>query len=194
MAGMWWRALGVLGSLVLAALIVLGYYLYTAPPELGVHEGEMLPDLELEDFTGKGRLRLSALREKPVVIVVFDTAWPATVPYLKQIERLRALYLDRGLVVVGISTDAEKDTVDNLMRTQQINFYVLRDPGGLYVRSTFGSPTPPTPDTFVVAPGGRLVAVYPELVNWRNAFERRRVEAILPPTGAGSTPPAAASP
>ena len=191
MAVMLWRFVGVLGSIVVAGLLVLGYHLYTAPPMLGLREGDPLPNLELEDFTGKGRLQLGALRDKPVVIVVFDTAWAATVPYLKQLERLRALYHDRSLVVVGISTDAARDSVEALLRTQQINFYILRDPGGLYVRPAFGSPTPPTPDTFVVAPGGKVVASFAEVVDWRRASERRRVEAILPPIEAGHASPAA---
>ncbi|HEX6736829.1 MAG TPA: redoxin domain-containing protein [Vicinamibacteria bacterium] len=186
------RLLAVLGCLVVAALVVLGFYYSTAPPALRVHEGEALPDLELPDFTGQGRLRLYSLRDRPLLVVVFDTSWPATVPYLRQMEKLRALYQDRGLVVIGISTDADQEAVDNVFRTEQINFYVLRDPRGTYTRPAFGSPTPPTPDTFVVAPGLKVTAALAEPVDWRNAYEHQRIEAVLPPPG--SPPPSTARP
>jgi peroxiredoxin len=182
------RVLAVLGCLVVAALVVLAFYYSTAPPALRVREGDALPELELPDFTGEGRLRLSSLRDKAVVVVVFDTAWPATLPYLRQIEKLRALYYDRGLVVVGISTDADQEAVNNLLRTEKINFYVLRDPRGTYVRPALGSPTAPTPDTFVVAPGLRVTAALAEPIDWRSVYERRRVEDVLPPMGSPSPP------
>ena len=185
------RLLTVLGCLLVAALVVLGFYYSIGSPVLKLREGELLPDLELPNLEGHGLIRLSSLREKPVVLVVFDTSWPATVPYLQQIERLRARYHDRGLVVVGISTDADKEAVDNLLRTQQINFYVLRDPGAIYVRPAFGSPTAPTPDTFVIAPGLRVVAALAEPVDWRDPLERKRVEDLLPPPGWAPSPPTA---
>jgi peroxiredoxin len=176
-----WRLLGVLGSLALAGLVVLGFYFYKAPPALQVRVGQQMPDLELPDYTGKGRLRLSSLRDYPVVLSVFDTAWPATPPYLKELEKLRALYHDRNLVVVGISVDPIDEGVNALFGRQPINFWLLRDAGALTIRPLIGFPTEPTPDTFVIAPGGRVVEAHAEPVNWRDVHARRPLEAILPP-------------
>jgi peroxiredoxin len=175
------RVLAVLGSLALAGLIVLGFYYYRAPPALQLRPGQTLPELELEDHTGKGRLALSALRDHAVVLTIFDANWPATGPYLQDLERLRALYHDRNLVVVGIAVDPIDDGVAALFRFHRINFYVLRDPGALKVRPLFGAPTEPTPDTYVIAPGGRVIEAHAEPVNWRSLDARRALESVLPP-------------
>jgi peroxiredoxin len=189
------RVLTVVGCLLVAGLVVLGYHYFIAPPALNVRTGDPLPDLELWDVPGNSRMRLSAMRGKPAVVVVFDTSWPETIPYLKQMEKLRALYHDRGLVLVGIAVDAEPGPAENLLRTEQINFYVLRDPGATYVRPAFGSPTPPTPDTFVVTPGLTIADAHAEPVDWRDAFARKRIEAILPPVATSPFfPPARPSP
>src|SRR5262245_57499366 len=165
------RALLVLGPMLAAALVVFLVQYWKAPVALKVHAGDTIPDLELPDFTGDGRVRLSWLRESPLLIVVFELSRPETVSYLKLIERVRATYMDRHLVVVGISTDTDKDAVDALLRKEQIAFYVLRDPGGLVVRTALGAPTPPTPDTILVAPGGRVVDAFSEPVDWRDPRE-----------------------
>jgi peroxiredoxin len=175
------RLAAVLGSLALGVLIVLAYLFYNAPPALRLRAGQAMPDLELPDFTGKGGLRLSSLHAQPVVLAVFDMAWPATPPYLRDLERLRALYQDRGLIVVGISVDPIDDSVDAVYRLQPINFYLLRDAGALALRPVLGAPTEPTPDTYLIAPGGRVAAAYAEPVNWRDPAARRPLEAILPP-------------
>jgi peroxiredoxin len=182
------RVLLVLGPMLAAVLVVFLVQYWKAPLALKVHPGQTIPDLELPDFTGQGRVRLSWLRESPVMIVVFEAGQPDTVPYLRLVERMRALYYERHLVVVGISTDMDKDVVDGMMRKEQISFYILRDPGGLVVRTALGSPTLPTPDTILVAPGGRVVEALSEPVDWRDPRERQRIEAILPPPSQGPTP------
>jgi peroxiredoxin len=184
------RALLVLVP-ILAAIAVVGLVQYwKAPVALKVHAGETVPDLELPDFTGQGRVRLSMLRASPVMIVVFEASRPESVPYLKLVERMRALYMERQLVVVGIATDQDTEVVQNLLRKEQLAFYILRDPGGLVVRTAFGSPTPPTPDTILVAPGGRVVEALSEPVDWRDPRERKRLEAILPPPSPATPSPA----
>lgn len=182
------RALAVLAPILAVVLVVFLVQYWRAPAALRVRPGQTLPDLELPDFREEGRVRLSALRESPLLIVIFEAGRPETPPYLNMVERMRALYMDRHLVVVGISTDMEKEPVDALMRTEQIGFYVLRDPGGVIVRTAFGAPTLPSPDTILVAPGGRVAEALSEPVDWRDPRERQRIEAILPPLPAGAAP------
>jgi peroxiredoxin len=182
------RSLKVVGSLLVAVAVVLGFYYAVGAPVLKLHEGDLLPAVELPDLAGQTRVQLHSLRGRAAVVVVFDTRWPGTAAYLRQLEKLHARYYSRGLVVIGISTDADKDAVDTIVRTEQISFFVLRDPGALHLRAGFGPPKLPTPDTYLITPELRVAAALSEPVDWLSPLERKRIEDILPPPPARNSP------
>ena len=60
-----------------------------------LQDGDAAPDFTLQDTEGKNELRLSDLREKPVVLVFGSCTCPPFVASLRSVEDLQAKYNDR---------------------------------------------------------------------------------------------------
>ena len=67
---------------------------------------------------------------------------------------------------------------------QAITFPVFHDPGGRATQAAWG--TPRGPESYLLDASGRVVAAFPEPVDWMRDEHRLRVEGLLP-----SPPPGA---
>jgi peroxiredoxin len=73
-------------------------------------------------------------------------------PLLNELSRL---YQDRGMVVVGIAGDEQKELVDRFVQERPLHFDVLLDPQGA-VGTEYGITG--YPETFLIDREGRLIA------------------------------------
>lgn len=106
------------------------------------------PEFKLKDLSGK-EIKLSDYKGK-VVVVNFWATWcgPCRVE-VPDLVKLRGLYHDRGLEVIGISLDDEEDReeVVNFVKTFKVNYPVVM--GDLEVLRAYGQ-IDSIPVTFII--------------------------------------------
>lgn len=163
---------------VVSAALVLGFWVAKAPRATPVREGDLAPDFDLPSVYDSGRDSLSRLRGSPVLFVLFDTRWPRSQAYMRQLERMHRRYLQQGLVVLAVALD--DDTAILRAVLPSITFPMLADPGGKAIAQTWGRPHGETPETYLIAPGGRVAHVFLEPPDWTASANRRVLESLMP--------------
>jgi len=140
----------VAAGLVLLALLV-------AMSEPGRHTESPKPQEEVPNFTfelaGQPR-QLSDLRGQVVVLNFWATWCPPCVAEMPSLERIQQRFSGRGLVVLGISVDADAAEYENFLRTYKITFPNYRDPGKS-IATRYG--TFMYPETYIIDRQGRLI-------------------------------------
>jgi cytochrome c biogenesis protein CcmG/thiol:disulfide interchange protein DsbE len=125
----------------------------------------------LPQLSASGTTTLSALRGKVVVLNVF-ASWcepcKAEAPVLAQAQQTLSA---RGGTVLGVTYLDNAGDSQKFVRTERINYPVVRDVNGGFVRS-FG--TTGVPETFVIDRRGRIAAVR------RYQLDSRWLERTLP--------------
>jgi len=174
---------GVLAALVIAAAVMVGFGYLRGKRATHVRPGEDAPDAELAAVEGAGG-RLRANLGAATVVVFFDTRWPVMRRYAELLERFYRKYQRRGLRVIGICLDDSKDAARDFIHAQAITFTVFHDPGGRATQAAWG--TPRGPEAYLLDASGRVVAAFPDPVDWLRDEHRSRVEGLLP-----SPPPGA---
>ena len=174
---------GALAALLIAGAIVVGFGYLRGKRATHVRPGEAAPDVELAAVEGVG----GRLRENlgvATVVVFFDSRWPVMPRYSEVLERFYRKYQRRGVRVIGICLDDSKQTARDFIHARAITFTVLHDPGGRASRAGWG--TPLGPESYLLDSSGRVVAAFPDPVDWLRDEHRSRVEGLLP-----SPPPGA---
>jgi peroxiredoxin len=112
----------------------------------GVGKNQRAPEFSLPSLKG-GRVSLSQLKGK-VVLVDFWAQWcEPCKKELPELEKIAKQYAGRGVVVLGISIDKQRENAEKLARQLGISFDVLLDPAGS-VAGIYDLPKMPT--SFVV--------------------------------------------
>lgn len=93
------------------------------------------------------------------------------------IEQLHREYRARGLVVLAVNMEESPETVAAWVRSKHVSMDVLLDPPGVATRAWTVTATP---STFLVDPGGRLVARAVGTRPWTAPEGRAVIEALLP--------------
>ena len=139
----------VLGLVALALFLALE----SEPPfQESPRPSEEVPDFT---FTDQGReQRLADLRGHVVVLNFWATWCPPCVAEMPSLERIHQRFSGRGLVVLGVSVDADKAEYENFLRTYKITFPNYRDPGKS-IATRYG--TFMYPETYIIDRQGRLV-------------------------------------
>src|SRR5215471_1764747 len=116
--------------------------------------GDRFPDFELKDLKGHA-VSWKQFQGKVVVVNLWMTTCPPCRKEMPMLQGLQDKYSDRGVVFVGISTDANARTADKFARKIGIKYTLLIDPP-LYTeefeQKKFGFLGLPT--TFVVDSSG----------------------------------------
>src|SRR5258706_475591 len=108
----------------------------------GVTKGMRAPDFSLPTLKGS-RLSLSALRGK-VVLIDFWAQWcEPCKKELPQLERIAKEFAPRGVVVLTVNIDKQRDNAERLARQLGLTLDVLLDPAGS-VAGTYDLPKMPT--------------------------------------------------
>jgi peroxiredoxin len=174
---------GSLAALLVAAALVVGFGYLRSKRATHLRPGDAAPDVQLASVEGRGG-RLRENLGPATVVVFFDSRWPIMPRYAEVLERFYRRYQRRGLRVIGICLDESRDAARDFIRSRAITFTVLHDPGGRATRDAWGAPL--GPESYLLDASGRVVAAFPDPVDWLRDEHRSRVEGLLP-----SPPPGA---
>lgn len=162
-----------------AALVLLGYWYFRSPESTLIKVGMAAPDLELPSVRSGGvKTRLSNFRGRPVLLIMYMAGCKPCERDMGSLERLHREFLQKGLVVLGVSVDADAAAREDFIRRHQITFIVLEDPSGRAVREAYGSWK--MPEAYLIDAAGKVDAVYLGSVEWRSPEVRERIERLLP--------------
>jgi peroxiredoxin len=119
--------------------------------------GQTVADFTLKDPRDDQEVRLSGLKDKKAIVVVFlGTECPVNNAFLPVLTGLHKEFADKGVVFLGINAN-QQDTparVAEHARKAELPFPVLKDVGNR-VADQFGAQR--TPEAFVLAPGGKVL-------------------------------------
>ncbi len=105
--------------------------LLASPAALAVKAGERPPPLVAQN-AGQQLLGLQDYRGK-VVYVDFWASWCAPCRQaMPQYDRLYKQWASRGLVVLGVNLDSDRDDADRALKRRPVSFPVVYDPAGTW--------------------------------------------------------------
>lgn len=145
----------------------------SAPPAVTAARNDPFLELSLQDPQGR-TIKLSDFGGKVRVFDLWATWCGPCREGIRHLNELYDRYRDQGLVVVGISVDADPADVVEFTRA-----FPMRYPGGMLndqASALFGDPES-VPTTYIVDRSGRAVRVYRGLVN--AAALEREILALL---------------
>jgi len=162
-----WLPVGIVVVLValLAALFAFG--LGRNPTVVQpVIVGKAAPAFRLEELSGRGAMSLGAFHGQ-VVVLNFWASWCADcVAEHQALESVFGRFRDQGVAFVGVSFEDQASAAEGFARQMGMRWPLLGDPGSA---TAIDYGVTGVPETFVIAPDGRVVAKtigpvsYPEL-------------------------------
>jgi peroxiredoxin len=140
------RASFLITSLTLfLALFLAGCYSRSVPPLIG----KPAPQFTVQDSDRK--IALSDFRGKVVVLNFWATWCPPCVEELPSLIQMQQQMKDKGVVVLAISVDADKNSYDRFLKEHNVNLLTVRDEAmqsnNLYRTSKF-------PETYIIDRNG----------------------------------------
>jgi peroxiredoxin len=147
----------------------------------------LAPDFDLPE-AGGGRIRLSELRGKTVVLNFWTTTCQPCLEEMPSIADLAKILHDRkDVVVLTVSTDALKETAMSALKTLLHDpvppFKVLLDPESTVVHDKYG--TSLFPETWIIDPHGVIRARFDGARDWSNAMVLDLIESFERPIACG---------
>ncbi len=129
-------------TIAVAATVLLASALAWA----GVGKGQRAPEFALPALKG-GTTSLASLRGK-VVLIDFWAQWcEPCKKELPQLDRLAKEYASKGVAVIAVNIDKQRDNAERMVKQLGLSLNVLLDPAGA-VAGTYDLPKMPT--SFVV--------------------------------------------
>jgi cytochrome c biogenesis protein CcmG/thiol:disulfide interchange protein DsbE len=140
---------------VLAGALTLGILASTVPAaDKGIKAGDSFPDLT--SFSLEGKLP-DDLKGK-VVLVDFWASWcgPCKDSF-PVMEELQTRFGKKGLVVLAVNLDEDKETMTDFLKKHPVTFTVVRDAKKKLV-STVNIKS--MPSSFILTPDGKVASVH----------------------------------
>jgi cytochrome c biogenesis protein CcmG, thiol:disulfide interchange protein DsbE len=128
----------------------------------GLKPGTPVPDFRLRALAG-GTSDLASRRGRVVLVNFWATWCPPCVEEMPSLERLHRALGPEGLVVIGISVDADDNAVRDFVARAGVSFPMLRDPGA---HTAAAYRTTGYPETFVIGRDGRLLRTFVGPAEW----------------------------
>ena len=147
-------------SLALAATLV-----WRVAPYLelnNVQPGDRAPGFELTADSGVG-VSLDDYRGKYVLLNFWATWCPPCVQELPSLNTLHQQLERDGLVVLGVSVDAQQEQYNSFLESFGVAFPTARDPE-MKIASLYG--TSKYPETYLIDPEGYVLRKYVGAENW----------------------------
>ncbi len=138
-------------------LFLCGCYSGTRPP----HIGARAPDFTVQDADRK--LSLSDFRGKIVVLNFWATYCPPCIEETPSLEQLQQRLKDKGIVVLGVSWDADGDAYHKFLIEHKIDFPTVRD---VEQRSSKLYGTLKIPETYIIDRKGIVRRKFISAVDW----------------------------
>jgi peroxiredoxin len=129
-----------------------------APPAV-TKVGGTAPDFTLQDFKG-GRFTLSSSMKENTVVLWFTNLCEGCQSVIPDVKLLKSEYEKKGVEFVAVSVlGKDRETVENVMKKNGVNFRFLYDPDGKATASYAGrfvEATCPLKNIYVIKKGGTI--------------------------------------
>jgi peroxiredoxin len=89
--------------------------------------GDRFPDFTLKNLTGR-EVSWREFQGKVVVVNFWMTTCPPCKKEMPMLQQLQNKYADRGVVILGISTDGQARTAASFVRRLKISYPIVLDP------------------------------------------------------------------
>lgn len=165
---------------ILASLMVIlsGVMIFRLVPyfrQYNVDAGDRAPVFDLTGANGTG-LRLEDYRGKYVLLNFWATY---CVPCVEELPSLNAIYDDmreKGMVVLGVSVDADEEAYQRFLTAHRVTFPTARDPEWS-VAIRYG--TSKIPETYLIDREGTVIRKYVGAENWRRPEIVNYLQSLL---------------
>ena len=124
--------------------------------------GDEAPDFSLRHDDGQV-VALADFRGKIVVVNFWATWCPPCIEEMPSLNRLSEKYADRGVAVVAISVDEDREAYREFLAKNQIHFLTLRDSSR---RTSEQYGTYKLPESYILNREGRLLNKIIGAANW----------------------------
>ena len=141
--------------------------------------GSSAPDFRLPTLKGE-QTELASFRGKVVVLNFWATWCPPCVAEMPSLERLHRALGPEGLAVVTVSTDEDREALEEFVTRYGLTLPVLLDPGGQVASGSYR--TTGYPETFVIDREGSLVSHTLGPAEWDSAEALDHFRGLLDPT------------
>jgi peroxiredoxin len=128
----------------------------------GLETGSPVPGFQLPALGG-GTADLAAYRGQVVLVNFWATWCPPCVSEMPSLDRLGRTLRGEGLVVLGVSVDADEQALRAFVARHDLGFTILRDPGA-HTAAAFR--VTGYPQTFLIARDGTLVKMVLGPAEW----------------------------
>jgi peroxiredoxin len=129
-----------------------------APPAV-TKVGGVAPDFTLQDFSGK-RFTLSSSMKEKTVVLWFTNLCEGCQSVVPDVKTLKSQYEKKGVEFVAVSVlGKDRETVESVMKENNVNFRFLYDPDGKATASYAGrfvEATCPLKNIYVIRKGGTI--------------------------------------
>ena len=149
---------------VVLTLVGLAFFLALQAPRPRIEAPQERSQVPNFSFALAGRsTELEDLRGRVVLLNFWATWCPPCVAEMPSLERLHRSLEGKGLVVLGVSVDADSRAYESFLRQHQISFPNTRDPekGISTLYGTFMYP-----ETYIIDREGRLVRKIIGALEW----------------------------
>ncbi len=147
-----------------------------SPYAIEMLAGRSAPDFTLNAIDGKS-ITLSSYKQQ-VVILTFWAAWcPPCKEELQSLARLNERYKNRGLIILGVSSDKSISDVRDFISKNRINFPILFDENLYVSRELYKVFMVPT--TFVIDRRGIIFKKHFGEQDWTKPEIIKEIEALL---------------
>jgi len=140
------------------------------------------PDFELPNLSG-GKLRLSSLRGKTVILNFWSKSCPPCLEEMPSLAKLgHAIAKNPKVVLITITTDESAEDAKNTLKSllaDDVPFEVLLDPEGKVVADVFGSKL--YPETWIIDAEGVIRARVDGARDWGSRSVLDFVESLNAP-------------
>lgn len=137
--------------------------------------GRRAPEFLLPDRSGR-QVSLGGVGGRAVIVNFWATWCPPCVAETPSLEALHRALGKRGLVVLGISVDEDRQAVEKFVADQGVTYPVLLDPKAETPRR-YG--TRKYPESFLLGADGRIRQKYVGPINWTDQHVRAEIEKLL---------------
>ena len=142
----------------------------------GLRPGTAVPDFRLPSLAG-GATDLGSLRGRVVLVNFWATWCPPCVEEMPSLERLHRTLGPEGLVVVGISEDADEKAARDFAQRLGLTFPILRD---AEAQTAAAYRATGYPETFVIGRDGTLLSTFVGPAEWDTPEALGYFRGLLP--------------
>ena len=162
-------------ALVVALAGALVWVVYGTLEMRVIVAGDKAPDFQVVTDTGH-----VISRDKfggKLLVLNFWASWcPPCIEETPSLNAFTTALAPRGVVVLGISIDANESFYKRFIRSQQVTFQTSRDPEA-EISSSYG--TVQIPETYIIDRSGRVIEKIISNQNWMDPEFLKHVQSLL---------------